>query len=232
MVKNNVHINRHCYNDVLQKNYEWWMNYDVNETKDIDSINNPYGNITKSRIMRENSNWNIKDMQFLNRHLITLDGQDHSTCTKNNFIYNVNKNYGWWFNEQNLIVGEKYTFYHTQKPYISFLCNPTTLKYLKNECDKDDLVQCMLSTVENERINLTKIIYYKPSTNIEVASREPTNWHPFHEAVEHYSKGYNCTEELVCATMISRVGYGNDKDSKNENFLKRIVDFLSKMPHN
>jgi hypothetical protein len=89
----------------------------------------------------------------------------------------------------------------------------------------------MLSTVENERINLTKIIYYKPSTNIEVASREPTNWHHFPEAVENYSKGYNCTEELVCATMISRVGYGNDKDSKNENFLKRIVDFLSKMPH-
>lgn len=152
-------ISRHCYNDVLQKNYEWWMNYDVNETKEIDSINNPYGNITKSRIMRENSNWNIKDMQFLNRHLITLDGQDHSTCTKNDFIYKVNKNNGWWFNEQNLIVGEKYTFYHTQKPYISFLCNPTTLKYLKNVCDKDDLVQCILSTVENERINLTKIIY-------------------------------------------------------------------------
>jgi len=232
MVKNNVHISRHCYNDVLQKNYEWWMNYDVNETKELDSINNPYGNITKSRIMRENSNWNIKDMQFLNRHLITLDSQDHSTSTKNNFIYKVNKNYGWWFNEQNLIVGEKYTFYYTQKPYIAFLCNPTTLKYLKNVCDKDDLVQCLLSTVENERINLTKIIYYKPSTNIEVASREPTNWHPFPEAVEYYSKGYNCTEELVCATMISRVGYGNDNDSKNENFLKRIVDFLSKMPHN
>ena len=90
----------------------------------------------------------------------------------------------------------------------------------------------MLSTDDNERINLTKIIYYKPSTNIEVASREPYNWYPYHEAAECYSEGYNCTEELVCATMISRVGYGNEQDSKNENFLKRIVEILTKMPHN
>lgn len=232
MLKNNDHITRHCYNDVLQKNYEWWMDYDVNETNEMDTINNPNGNISKARIMRENSNWNIKDMQVLNRHLITLDGQDHSTRTKNNFIYKVNKNTGWWFNEQNLIVGEKYTFFCTQKPYIEFLCNPSTLKYLKNICDTDDLVQCMISTDDNERINLTKIIYYKSSTNIEVARREPTNWHPFHNAAIHYSKGYKCNEELVCATMISRVGYGNEQDSKNENFLKRIVEILTKIPHN
>jgi len=230
MVKNNVHIRRHCYNDVLQKNYEWWMNYVANEN-DFDSINNPHGNISKARIMRENSHWDIKDMQFLNRHLITIDGQDHSTYTENDFIYKVSEDNGWWFNKQNLIVGEKYTFFCTQKPYIEFLCSPTTLKYLKNVCDTDDLVQCMLNTVDNERINLTKIIYYNPSTNFEDASREPTNWRPFHEAAIHYSKDYNCIEELVCASMISRIGYGNEQDSKNENFLKRIVEILSKMPH-
>ena len=64
MVKNNVHISRHCYNDVLQKNYEWWMNYDVNETKDIDSINNPYGNITKSRIIILLKNLNLVLLGF------------------------------------------------------------------------------------------------------------------------------------------------------------------------
>ena len=232
MVKNNVHISSQSYNYVQQKNYEWWLNYDVNETNEYDSINNPNGNISISRIMRENSHWDIKDMQFLNRHLITLDGQDYTTITKNDFIYKVTENNGWWFNEKNLIVGEKYTLFITQKPYIEFLCSPSTLKYLKNACDIDDLVLCMPREVDNERINLTKVVYYKPSTTIEVARQEPTNWHTFHEAVIHYSKGYNCSEKLVCATMISRAGYGNEQDSKNENFLKRIVEILTKMPHN
>jgi DNA-binding transcriptional regulator GbsR (MarR family) len=56
------------------------------------------------------------------------------------FIYKVNKNYGWWFNEQNLIVGEKYTFYYTQKQVnnirkslYALEINRTITQYLENQ---------------------------------------------------------------------------------------------------
>jgi hypothetical protein len=31
--------------------------------------------------------------------------------------------------------------------------------------------------------------------------------------------------------MISRVGYGNEQDSKNKDFLKHIVEIVSKIPN-
>ena len=66
MSKNNDNINKYSLEEVQKKNHTWWMNYDCNDKKIYDSINNPYGNITKTRIMKENPNWDIKDMQDLN----------------------------------------------------------------------------------------------------------------------------------------------------------------------
>lgn len=221
------------FEEVLHKNHEWWMNYDINNTKKYDSINNPNGNITTARIMKDNSNWDIKDMQEVNRHLITIDSQDHSCSTKTKPLrkdYDPN-NSTWWTNRENLVIGNNYTINYTQKPYIEFLCSPSTLEYLKMVCDTDDLVKCMLNNIYNERINLTKLIYNEPCTNIEVARLEPTNWRPYPEAGEFYSEGYNCTEDLACATMISRIGYGNEQGCKNKDFLKHIVEIVSKIPN-
>ncbi len=61
---------------------------------------------------------------------------------------------------------------------------------------------------------------------------ECTNWRPNYEAIEHYSRLYNLKEDFVCATMISRIGYGNEHDSKNKDFLKHIVEIVSKIPNN
>ena len=232
MSKNNNNINKYSLEEAQKKNHKWWINYDCTDKKKYDSINNPGGNITKTRIMKENSNWDIKDMQELNRHVITIDGQDHSCSTRTNYIYKEHEyNCHGWINKENLVNGDKYTMNITQRPYIEFLCSPSTLEYLKMVCDTDDLVKCMLNNVYNERINLTKLIYNEPCTNIEVARLEHTNWSPDPEAGEFYSDGYNCTEDLACATMISRVGYGNEQDSKNKDFLKHIVELVSKIPN-
>ena len=232
MSKNNDNINKYSLEEVQKKNHKWWMNYDCTDKKKYDSINNPGGNITKTRIMKENSNWDIKDMQELNCHLITIDSQDHSCSTRTNSIYKeYEPNSPWWINEENLVIGDNYTMNITQRPYIEFLCSPSTLDYLKMVYDTDDLVKCGLNTVYDDRINLTKIIYNDPFTNIEVARLECTNWSPNDEAIEHYSRLYNLKEDFACATMISRVGYGNEQDSKNKDFLKHIVEIVSKIPN-
>jgi len=231
MSKNNDNINKYSLEEVQKKNHKWWMNYDCNDKKKYDSINNPYGNITKTRIMKENPNWDIKDMQDLNIHLITTNGQDHSCSTQTNYIYKEHEyNCHGWINKENLVNGEKYTMNITQRPYIEFLCSPSTLDYLKMACDTDDLVKCGLHTVCDNKINLTKIIYNEPFTNIEVTRLECTNWRPNYEAIEHYSRLYNLKGDFACATMISRIGYGNEQDSKNKDFLKHIVDIVNKIP--
>ena len=71
-------INEYSWEGIQKKNHDWWMNYDSTDTEKYDSINNPNGNITTTRIMKDNSNWDIKDMQELNRHLIIVDSQVHS----------------------------------------------------------------------------------------------------------------------------------------------------------
>lgn len=103
-------------------------------------------------------------------YVITIGFQDYSSVTETEKVYDGKyESGGWWFDKENLVRGGKYTVHSTQKPYIEFLCHPNTLDYFKNACDTDDLVQCVIDTVDNERINLTKKIYYKPGTNIELA---------------------------------------------------------------
>jgi hypothetical protein len=153
-VDNDV-IQGDCFNNLLKKNYKWWKDYDADEDSDQYDENNPNGNIKKARIMKENSNWSIEDMQELNSHVITVDSQDQSSYKRKDIVYKADdSSVVWWENKEKLTNNHKYTLHTTQTPYIDVLCSPETLEFLKTACDKDDLVQCMLYTdVNAHRIN-------------------------------------------------------------------------------
>jgi hypothetical protein len=68
------------YEDLLKKYHDWWMiNFDDEEEEEFDYEGNPHGPISKSRMLRENSHWDINHLQELNRYVISNCGQDKIT---------------------------------------------------------------------------------------------------------------------------------------------------------